>query len=123
MPSVYDIELYRTESGRAPVKEYLKNLQNENKLTELSQIDTFIERLQMHGMGVNSIYPHTIRKESPKGIWELRPGGNRVFFFHFTGEKFVLLHAYKKQSQQTPPSEIRQAEKEMKDYLRRTQHE
>ena len=120
MLSVYELDVYRTEKGREPFTDFLDKLQKENRSTEAARIWAFINRLKIHGMQINSYYPHSIRKVSDKGVWELRPGSNRVFFFHFTGEKFVLLHAYHKHSQKAPPSEIRQAEDEMKDYQRRS---
>lgn len=119
LPPVYEIEIYQTEKGREPFTDFLVTIQKENRLGEATQIKAFINRLQIHGMQINSFYPQSIRKVSDKGVWELRPGKNRVFFFFFTGEKFVLLHAYHKHSQKAPPSEIKQAEKEMKDYIGR----
>ena len=119
MPPVYDVQVYKTASGREPVNEYLKDLQQKHKLTEAAQIQAYIKRLKVLGMDINATFPHTIRKVT-SDIWELRPGGNRVFFFHFTGKTFVLLHAYRKSSQKAPSSEIEKAEKEMKDYCRRS---
>ena len=109
--------------GHEPFSDFLDKLQKKNRLTEATQINAYINRLKIHGMQINSYYPHAIRKVSDNGVWELRPGGNRVFFFHFTGEKLVLLHAYHKHSQKAPPSEIKKAENEMKDYQRRNKNE
>lgn len=119
MPSVYDLKVYKTASGREPFTDYLKKLAKDNKVKEAAQIRAYLERLKMYGMGINNYYPHTIRKVSNKGVWELRPGGNRVFFFHYVNNTIVLLHAYQKQSQKAPASELQQAENEMDDYLRR----
>lgn len=119
---MYEIEVYSTESGRTPVKDYLSKLKKQNKNKEIAQINLFRERLQDYGMAVNNVYPETIRNLRD-GIYELRPGSNRVFFFYFTGKKFVLLHAYRKHSQKAPPSEIKKAEQEMKDYIRRNTDE
>ena len=52
-------------------------------------------------------------------LWELRPGGDRVLFFAWTGGAFVLLHAFKKKSQKTPDAELRRAEREYKDWIER----
>ncbi len=120
---MYEVEMYQKANGKRPVEEYIKLLRDSNNTEELERIRLFVGRLKDHGMNVNSVFPHTIRKESPDGIWELRPGGSRVFFFHFTGKKFVLLHAFKKQGQKAPPSEIDKAIKEMKEYRRRHKDE
>lgn len=122
MPSVYELKLYKTSSGREPFTDFLHKLYEENNLTEAARIKAYLERLRMHGMEINRYYSNTIRKVSNEGIWELRPGGNRVFFFHFEGKRIVLLHAYRKHGQKAPPSEIKQAENERKDYLRRKTH-
>ena len=52
-------------------------------------------------------------------LWELRPGGDRVLFFAWTGGAFVLLHAFRKQSQKTPDAELHKAEREYKDWIER----
>lgn len=114
----YEIELYETQSGRNPVEEYLKKLAKESKEKELAQINIYRKRLETYGMTVNNVYPETIRKLHDD-LYELRPGPNRIFFFYFTGKKFVLLHAYRKHGQKAPVSEIKKAINEMNDHMRR----
>lgn len=116
---MYDLAVYETESGRKPFRDFLETLYKEGKETEAAQIKAYVERLRLHGMGINNYYPRTIRKVSKKGIWELHPKGNRVFFFHFDDKRIVLLHGYQKKSQKAPHSQIEQAENEMNDYKRR----
>lgn len=53
------------------------------------------------------------------GIWELRPGNNRVFYFFFENDTFVLLHHFRKKSQKTPKREIEKAKNERADYIAR----
>ena len=55
--------------------------------------------------------------------WELRPGNNRVFFFYFRNDTYVLLHHFRKKSQQTPAREIRRAQNERDDYIARKERE
>ncbi len=85
---------------------------------ELTTIIDYQRRLRECGMQVNAKYPNTI-KHLRKEIYELRPGDNRVLFFFCDGEKYILLHAFRKTTNQTPPQEIEKAIKEMKDYLKR----
>ena len=61
--------------------------------------------------------PHV--KHIEEDIWELRPGNNRVFYFYFQENTFVLLHQFRKKSQKTPKREIEKAKAERDDYLRR----
>ena len=121
MPSVYEVEIYEKESGRSPIEDYLQSLFKENKIEEATKILSYIELLKKFGTAqINEYHPKAVKIVDKKNdIWELRPGNNRVFFFHFTGKKYVLLHAFRKKSQQTPPLEIEQAVREMKDYRRR----
>ncbi len=119
---MYEIELYCTESGRYPVLDFLKKLTKQGKTRDVAQIKSYGKRLEEHGMAVNNIYPKTIRNMG-EDIYELRPGGNRVFFFYFEDNKFVLLHAYEKHGQKAPRNEIEKAINEMKDYKRRKGNE
>ena len=52
-------------------------------------------------------------------IWELRPLSNRIFFFYWKNNKFVLLHHFIKKSQKTPTKEISKAKNNLKDFLER----
>jgi phage-related protein len=42
-----------------------------------------------------------------------------VFFFPVSGKKLILLHGFKKKSQETPKRELQTAETRMKDYVHR----
>ena len=116
-----EIELYTTEGGRIPLREYLRDLKKKNKQNDINAIRVYLDRLKEYGPEIDQYYPQSTRKLNKEGLWELRPGGNRVFFFYFTGEKIVLLHAYQKQGQKTPQSELDRAMREMKDYRGRAQ--
>lgn len=119
---MYEIEIYSTQSGNSPMREYMHKLAAKNKTNEIAQIKLSMERLKQYGMAINNTFPNTIRKIQD-GVYELRPGSNRVFFFYYIDTKFVVLHAYKKQSNKAPKSQIDKAIKEMKDYIRRNKNE
>lgn len=51
-----------------------------------------------------------------KGLWELRPYRDRIFFFTYHNEEFVLLHYFVKKTRKTPKKEIDKAIKEMNYY-------
>ena len=53
-------------------------------------------------------------------IWELRPLSNRIFFFAWNGETFILLHCFTKKTQKTPKKEIEQAKRNMADFIERS---
>ena len=82
---------------------------------QFGQVARYIELLEKNGTNL----PITIAKHLEDEIWELRPGGNRVFFFYFDHGTYVLLHHFQKKSQKTPRREILKAKSEMKDYISR----
>ena len=79
----------------------------------------YIELLQQNGTRLND----NITKHLEDGIWELRPGNNRVFYFFYENNTFVLLHQFRKKSQKTPKREIEKAKSERIDYLSRKEHD
>uniref|UniRef100_UPI0040277EB5 type II toxin-antitoxin system RelE/ParE family toxin n=1 Tax=Faecalibacterium prausnitzii TaxID=853 RepID=UPI0040277EB5 len=74
-----------------------------------------MELLQQNGTHINA----EITKHLDDGIWELRPGNNRIFYFFYQNDTYVLLHQFRKKSQKTPKCEIEKAKTERNDYLRR----
>ena len=115
---VYDLINYKTESGRVPIDDFIKDLTRKNKVREIAQINLYLDRLCRYGMQINNYYPESIRKMQDD-VYELRPGGNRVFFFYFKDNQIVLLHAYKKHGRKAPTNQIQNAVNEMKDHKRR----
>jgi phage-related protein len=65
--------------------------------------------------GIDLGMPHARRIEGR--LWELRPGGNRLFYFLYTERRFVILHGFRKQSMKTPEKEIATALRRMKEIL------
>ncbi len=109
---MYKIELYTTPSGNCPIEKYLKKLKNEK---EISQIKLKVSLLAEYGMRVNEISKGTI-KQIDGDLWELRPDAHRVFFFQANENAFILLHAFRKQTNKTPRKEKEKAFSEMKDH-------
>ena len=88
---------------------------NKDARIQHKQIVYYIELLQKNGTRL----PETITKNINEDIWELRPGDNRVFYFYFRDNTFVLLHHFRKKSQKTPQREIDRAIAERDDFLSR----
>ena len=61
--------------------------------------------------------------ENDDGIWELRPGFNRVLYFYYKDDTFVLLHQFRKQTRKTPRQEIEKAKRERNDWIERKESE
>ena len=117
---MYEIEFYETEDGKCPIWDFLEALRlkaptNKDARIQHKQASLYIELLQQNGTHMNA----EITKHLDDGIWELRPGNNRVFYFFYQNDTYVLLHQFRKKSQKTPKREIEKAKAERHDYLRR----
>ena len=121
---MYTVEFYDTRDGQCPVWEFLEDLRiksasNKDARIQHKQASLYIELLQQNGTRLND----NITKHLEDGIWELRPGNNRVFYFFYENNTFVLLHQFRKKSQKTPKREIEKAKSERIDYLSRKEHD
>ena len=117
---MYTVMFYETAAGRSELWDFLEELRmkaatNKDARIQHKQITLYIQLLQENGTRLNE----NITKHLEDGIWELRPGNNRVFYFFFENDTFVLLHHFRKKSQRTPKREIEKAKNERADYIAR----
>lgn len=117
---MYRIEFYEKENGESDVWNFLEELRaasatSKDARIQYKQMMLYIQLLEQNGTRM----PDNITKHLGDNIWELRPGNNRVFYFYFENDVFVLLHHFRKKSQKTPTREIEQAKAERNDYLAR----
>lgn len=114
----FKVRFYKDKQGRQPALEYIRELSeksDKDSRINLNKINDYIETLKQYGTRIGKPFV----KYLDKGIWELRPLGNRIFFVVWVNETFVLLHAYEKKSQKTPEKELKRALQEYKDLLER----
>lgn len=121
---MYTVEFYEKANGKSDVWDFLEELRikstsNKDARIQFKQLSLYIQLLQDNGTNLHS----TITKHLDEDIWELRPGNNRVMFFYFKNNTFVLLHQFRKKTQKTPSREIEQAKAERNDYLFRKESE
>jgi phage-related protein len=109
----WTIEYYTDPRGISDVLEYINALQ----ATERAQVANALRWLKQFGVGLGM--PHARELRGHKPLWELRPGANRVIYFAHTGRRFIMLHAFRKQSRKTPQKDITIAEKRMFSFLER----
>jgi phage-related protein len=108
------------KNGESQVRGFLEDLRkrmgtNKDARIQYSQAASYIQLLSDVGTGG---LPRSIAEYIENGIWELRPGNNRIFFFFCDEDgNYVLLHQFRKKSQKTPQREIRKAESEREEYL------
>ena len=121
---MYNVEFYETQAGKSQIWEFLEELRikaatSKDARIQHKQASLYIELLQQNGTRLNE----NITKHLEDGIWELRPGNNRVFYFFFQDNTFVLLHQFRKKTQKTPKREIEKAKRERDDYLFRKEND
>lgn len=116
----YEIEFYEDSYGYSDIEDFLNDLatkaiKSKDARIQFRQVSLYIELLAKNG----STLSEDIMKHLEDEIWELRPGKNRVLYFFYRNNKYILLHHFVKKTQKTPRREIEKAKKEMKDYIER----
>ena len=117
---MYKIIFYEDKNGHSELYEELMRIakgtgRNKDLRIQYKQIKYCVELLKNQGTNL----PTNIAKHIQDDIWELRPGNNRVLYFYFENNTFVLLHMFRKQTQKTPILEIEKAKKERNDFVMR----
>lgn len=102
---------FRTEAGREPVREWLKELPKDERTLIGEDIKTVQYRWPL-GMPL-------VRHLDDK-VFEVRTGlptriARTLFFVE--GAVIVLLHGFVKKTRQTPPEDLALAKKRKRDYL------
>ena len=90
---MYEIEFYEKKTVNLTSGIFLKNCEKNRKKartqeSNITQLMLHIQLLQNNGTRL----PNNITKHIEEDIWELRPGNNRVFYFYYCNDTFVLLH-------------------------------
>jgi phage-related protein len=114
----YTIDFYYDKNGESDVYNLLKDLEKKSSKSKDARIQyrqllLYIELLSKNGNNL----PDDVIKHIEDEIWELRPGKNRVLYFFYKDNKYVLLHHFIKKTQKTPKREIERAKREMVDYI------
>lgn len=118
--ALYTIEFYRDKNEYSEVEEYLKELKekaddSKDNRINFDTIVRYIRALSVYGTGIGE--PKVKHLEG--NLWELRPLNNRIFFFYWKDNTFVLLSHFKKKSQKTPKREKEKAKRNMADWKER----
>ena len=112
---MYKVSFYRDHRGRYPVYDFIE------ELNDKSQACVYRNITLLSQYGPNLLRPHAdyVREK----IRELRvktiDGNIRIFYFFFIEHRVILLHAFKKKSEELPEREIEQAMRCMNDLLER----
>jgi phage-related protein/DNA-binding XRE family transcriptional regulator len=106
---MWQIFFYEDHRGKSPVLEYLNDLPVKERVKANNALKLLAE------FGTRLGLPHARCIQGR--LWELRPGDHRLFYFLRMEKKFVILHAFRKQSMQTPEKEIATAKRRMNELL------
>ncbi|MBK5930538.1 type II toxin-antitoxin system RelE/ParE family toxin [Halochromatium salexigens] len=105
------VVFYKTGSGREPVREWLKQLEQEDR----KRVGADLQTLE-YGWPIGMPVCRPI--SSHKGLWEVRSnltsGKIARVLFCLSGGRLVLLHAYIKKTQKSPEKDLSVAVKRMK---------
>ena len=105
------VAFYRTDTGKEPVREWLKELEPNDRRIMGNDLQTL-----EYGWPIGMPLCRAIK--SHKGLWEARSNlsSGRIarVLFCVTGERMILLHAFIKKAQKTPERELKVAVKRMK---------
>lgn len=115
-----EIKFFEHSDGNSELWNFLeelriKSLKSKDCHIQYKQIVYYIELLRINGTNL----PNTIVRRLDEDIYELRPGKNRVLFFYFKENTYVLLHHFRKKTQKTPVSEIDKAKAKRNEYIKR----
>jgi len=112
---MWNIEYYRSGSGRSPVEEFIDSLDTKSSASIARSLDLLEE------FGINLGMPYARHLE--KQLWELRVRHSRnryrIIYFLYTGQTFILLHGFTKKTGPVPRADMETAESRRDDYLSR----
>jgi phage-related protein len=106
---MWQIHFYEDHRGKSPGLDFINGLSPMDR----ARVNNGLRLLEEFGIDLGM--PHARRIEGR--LRELRPGGNRLFYFLYTERRFVILHGFRKQSMKTPEKEIATALRRMKELL------
>ena len=116
---MYRIFYYRDKNGVSEIEKYINDLgakSDKGSRIKLNKALEYIEYLSRVGAQAKEPYA----KHLDGDIWELRPIRDRILYAAWDGESFILLHQFMKQTQKTPPREIKKAKRNLADYRERS---
>ena len=92
------ITFYEDRRGKRPALDFINSLPKWEQAKVYNSFRLLAEFGTLLGM------PHA--RHIRGKLWELRPGGVRLFYFTYENNQFVILHGFRKQTNQTPKPEI-----------------
>ena len=108
-----EIIFYTTSLGCSPVTDFI----DKQPKGDQAVIAASLEELEENGFAAKGVRFRQIQGK----LWEIKikaPSGGYRFLYGMTGGRdLIILHVFKKKTQQTPLKEIKIALKRLKEYL------
>jgi phage-related protein len=102
---------YRSASGKSPVKKYINGLPRHDQ----AKFSDVFDGISVYGLEFDSLDFMHLRGK----LWEIKftalGGGYRIIYVMVEQDVMLWLHAFKKDSQKTPPQELSLALRRMKE--------
>lgn len=117
---MYEIEFYEDKNGKSEIADFIRDLNrkastNKESRINFNKIVAYLDLLEEYGTRIGE----PVTKHLDGEIWELRPLKNRLLYAYYKDNKFIILHHFIKKTQKTPKKEIKQAMRNLQDYLER----
>jgi phage-related protein len=114
MTDEYEIKFYAdSQTGKSDVFKYLKNLDVKDR----TKVNKYIKHLQVNKGYLEEPYSKHITGKIRELRVDFFHNHHRVFYFAFVGKNIILLHAFLKKTQKTPPQEIKRALDNYNDFI------
>lgn len=110
---MFKIYFYQDQRGDSPVRDFLKELTKKSR----SKVTRYIELLQREGPNLLRPYADHVSGKIRELRVKVLEGNIRIFYFFFEESTIILLHVFKKKTQELPEREIEQAHRNMQDFL------
>ncbi|NEO22686.1 MAG: type II toxin-antitoxin system RelE/ParE family toxin [Moorea sp. SIO4A1] len=110
----WKVEFYQLANGSSPPLDWF--FEQDTKVQ--AKFARIFKLLQEHGISLGM--PH-VRPIKNSKLFEIRVEQKtniyRIFYFAYTGRRFILLHGFQKKTQKTPAKEIEIAESRRAEFL------
>ncbi|MDO5440648.1 MAG: type II toxin-antitoxin system RelE/ParE family toxin [Erysipelotrichaceae bacterium] len=118
-----DYKYYCDKNGKSEIIEEItklneKSLNSKDSRIKLGRIYQSLKMLESMGLSL----PENVLKHIEDGIWELRPGKQRILFY-LDSNIAILLSIFVKKTKKTPTRELIKAKRRRDDYLRRKNYD
>ncbi|MCA6079317.1 MAG: type II toxin-antitoxin system RelE/ParE family toxin [Endomicrobium sp.] len=108
---MHEIIFYKDKNGREFLKDYIYDLFKRGETSKIDKINAekiivYVKVLEKYGTRAKA----PIVKHIDGKLWELRPLKNRIFFFYWQKNIYVLLHHFIKKMKKNTAKRHRKSE-------------